>query len=135
MEDLEYALVQAQTSLAELARSVAQLSAEIKKSQDIMSKYDTVIDGDVQSLLDSKGEDAVINLPPGLYRLSKPLNPLKNQTIIGNNTEFKGSVVIGAWTKEGNFYVAAGQLPAQTFADQGVCEIVSGSDANACRVL
>lgn len=145
MEDLQRDLVEVSTDLADQTQINAQFQAryaelearyqKLLEEQQPHQVYDTIPSGGVQALLDLKGEGGVINLPPDTYRLTQPLKPHKGQIIMGNGAVFKGSVTIGTWEREGNYYVASGHLPGIVFADQGVCEIVTGPDANGCRVL
>lgn len=145
MDDLERNLVNVSTELADEsqtnAKIVAQLADLEARYQALLAQqqphpiYDTVVNGDVQALLDSKGEGGVISLPPEEYRLAKPLSPHEGQIIMGNGATFKGSVQVGTWEREGELYFAHVSIPDGPYVDSGVCEIVTGPDANGCRVL
>lgn len=124
-------LVDASKILEQLAEAQAQVAA---LQAQLAAEYDDVSNG-IQALLDSKSVGATINIPPGEYRLTAPLVPKDGQQILCNGATFKGSGQMPTWERDGSYYVASGELPMQTFADQGVCEIVTGPDANGCRVL
>ncbi len=117
--------------LSQLEDALAQIQ-ELQKQLE--ASYDTVLDGNVQAVIDSKDEGDTIKLPPGEYRLNSPLSPKKNQKFLCDGVTFKGSVILGTWSREGDYYVASGVLPA-AYIDAGVCEIISGEEANSCRIL
>jgi hypothetical protein len=148
MEDLEYDLVTANADLADETKTNAEWEA---KYADLEARYQMLLEqmenppphqvydvipvGGLQALLDLKGEGGIVNLPPDTYRLTKPLVPHKGQIIMGNGSTFKGSVTVGTWEKEGSLYFAKVALPDEPYVDSGVCEIITGPDANGCRVL
>lgn len=126
-----------------LNTQITQLQAEVAElRKQLEATYDDVVNGNVQAVLDAKPEGATIKLAPEVYRINT-LAPKNNQKIFAPGATFKGSVIAGTWLKQTftdaagvqrEAFVASGVLPA-LYTDGGVCEVITGEEANACRVL
>ena len=79
--------------------------------------------GSIGSAITAAGSGGTVFLQAGLHRLTTPVTPLPDQTILGAyGAVVDGSVVVsGPWTRDGAVWWAAAQLPASP-NNTGVCE-------------
>jgi hypothetical protein len=84
---------------------------------------------DIQSVIDASPEGATLCVHPGVYRITIPLNPKNNQSLMatGSGTVLNGSKLITGFVPSGSSFVARGFLPKRAEPDANC--VVSG-----CRI-
>lgn len=134
--------------IVSLTTTVQQLQAEIVRLTALLNQTYDIPEGstatDLQNYLNSKGENAIVRVPPGEFRLTTTLSVKAGQKIVGagkDKTIFKGSTALVNGTKvtftdaagvQRQATVYSGVLPA-TYTDAGQCDINSGEEANPCQ--
>lgn len=134
--------------IVSLTTTVQTLQAEIVRLTALLNQTYDLPEGssaqDIQNYLTSKGENTIVRLPPGEFRLESTFIVKPGQKIVGagkDRTIFKGSKELSVWTPttftdaagiQRAAWVTSGVLPA-AYADAGQCDVNSGDEANPCQ--
>lgn len=134
-------IVALQADVAARDTLVAELQARIaalEQPQEPQPEPADVHPGDsVQAALDAAAEGATIRFAAGVYPLSTDLRPKARQRLVGPTAgyaTFTGARMVTGWAREGAFWVASAPLPGAYSDDVGQCEVISGPNANGCRI-